>query len=534
MKRIFCLVLCIGLIFTLCGCRKNPTDISSGSVINTPMFSNDSKSANLLYSYGDSFNPYTAKTAFNREISSLLYDSLIKTNNNFEPVYVLAASAEMLDKKCTVKLRNAKFTDGSTVTADDVIYSYEIAKESPRYSYNFYEVESISSPDSKTVVFSLKQHDPYFTNLLNFPILKNDSANKTDADGKEIAPIGCGRYVLSKDKLSFKQNQNYYGKKGVIETVNLIASPDAASTSHYVEVGAATVYFTEGDKIVRMSGKKLDVNLNRFIYIGVNDSYGSLASREMRYAISAALDREDICRSAYFNNATAATGFFNPAFKPTQALQTIEGKPNSKITVENLSKIGYNNMNSNGFYANAAGNNPVFSLLVNSENSSRVAAANLIAAQCKAAGIEINVVKCSYEQYVSRLSEGQFQLYLGEIQLTDNMDFSSLVIPEESAAFGVSKQNAKTDKDDKDKDETPAENSVTEKVEQKKGNCAQIMKKYHKGECGISDVATTLLSEMPQIPVCYLNGVLFYNPAITGGVEVSSSDIYLSFENYEF
>ena len=384
------------------------------------MFSTDSKSVNLLYSYGDSFNPYTAKTAFNREISSLLYDSLIKTDNEFEVIYVLASSAEIKDKKCTVKLRDAKFTDGSTVTADDVIYSYKLAKESPRFEHSLYEIEKVTSPDSKTIIFSLTQHDPYFVNLLTFPILKNDSADETDSDGKEIPPIGCGRYVLSDDMLSFKQNKNYYGKKGVIETVNLIASPDAASTSHYVEVGAATVYFTEGDNIVRMSGKKADVNLNRLIYIGINDSYGSLKSLEMRYAISSALDRESICQSAYFNNATAATGFFNPSFKPTQALQTIESKPNTKITVENLSKIGYNNMNSNGFYANKSGNNPSFSLLVNSENSSRVAAAELIAAQCKTAGIQINVVKCSYEQYVSRLSLGHFQLYLGEVQLTNN------------------------------------------------------------------------------------------------------------------
>lgn len=532
MKRIFCLVVCLCLVVTFCGCRKNPTDISSGSVINIPMFSNDGKSANLLYSYGDSFNPYTAKTAFNREISSLLYDSLIKTDNNFEVVFVLASSAETDGKECTVKLRDATFTDGSTVTAEDVIYSYNLAKESPRYSYNFYEVNSVTSTDSKTVVFSLSQHDPYFTNLLTFPILKTDSANETDADGKEIAPIGCGRYVLSEDKLSFKQNKNYYGKKGVIETVNLIASPDAASTSHYVEVGAATVYFTEGDKIVRMSGKKTEVNLNRLIYIGINDNYGSLTSREMRYAISSALDREDICRSAYFNNATAATGFFNPSFKPTQALQTIESKPNSKITVENLSKIGYNSMNSNGFYANAAGNNPVFSLLVNSENSSRVAAAKLIAAQCKTAGIQINVEKCSYEEYTSRLSLGHFQLYLGEVQLTDNMDFTNLVTPDQSASFGVSESKPQNNTDDKSKEDE--ENSAPEKAEQKTNSCAQILDKYHKGECGISDVAGTLLTEMPQIPVCYLNGVLFYSSAITGGVQVSNSDIYLSFENYEF
>ncbi len=518
MKKIICVFLALCILLTFAGCR-NITDTGSSSEYTEvePLQSSDTKTVSLLYSYSDSFNPYTAKTAANREISSLLYDSLIKTDNNFEPIYVLALSAETVDKVCTVKLRDAVFTDGSTVTADDVIYSYNTAKASARYTHNFYEVVSISAVDSKTVVFKLSQNDPYFTNLLDFPIIKSGTSGITDADGKEIPPTGCGRYYIAEDGASFKQNQNYYGKKGSIETVKLINSPDAASTSHYVEVGATAVYYTEGDNIVRMSGKKTEVNLNRLIYIGVNSSYGSLNSREMRYAISSALDRDAICQTAYYNNAVSATGFFNPYFKATNSLQTIESTPNSKITVENLAKIGYNNMNSNGFYANTSGNNPVFTLLVNSENSSRVTAANLIAAQCKSAGIQINVVKCSYEQYVERLASGSFQLYLGEIKVLNNMDFSQLVIPGGSAAYGVG-----VVEDDADTDEPQIR------------GCEQILAAYHSGSCGISDVAGTLLTEMPQIPVCYLNGVLFYDSAIIGGVQASGSDVYLSFENYEF
>lgn len=516
------------MLWGFAGCRS-VDDLSSSSdfIEASPSQSDGIKTVSLLYSYSDSFNPYTAKTAANREISSLLYDSLIKTDNNFEPICVLAQSAQTVDKICTVKLRDAAFTDGSAVTADDVVYSYNIAKVTPRYMHNFYEVQSVSATDSKTVVFKLSQNDPYFTNLLDFPIIKSGTSGAADADGKEIAPTGCGRYYIAEDGLSFKLNENYYGKKGSTQTINLINSPDEASISHYVEVGATAVYYTEGDNIVRMSGKKTEVNLNRFIYIGVNSSYGSLQSREMRYAISSALDRDAICQTAYYNNAVAATGFFNPSFKATQALQTIESKPNSKITVENLSKIGYNNMNSNGFYANSSGNNPVFTLLVNSENASRVAAAKAIAAQCKTAGIQINVIECTYEQYVQRLTSGSFQLYLGEIQVLDNMDFTSLVVSGGSAAYGVGSPKEQND-------DTSTDAAALENEQPQESSCEQILAAYHSGACGISDVAATLLTEMPQIPVCYLKGVLFYDSAIKGGVEASSSDVYLSFENYEF
>ncbi len=525
MKRWICFFVSLVLMVSVCGCRKNTTNFSSSENIgDIPSQSFGDKEIDLLYSYTDSLNPYTAKTDANREISSLLYDSLVKTDNNFEPVFVLAQSVEISEKVCTVVLKNATFTDGSTVTAEDVVYSYNTAKSTARYSPLFYEVVSAVARDAKTVVFTLSQNDQYFANLLTFPILKLGTSGTHDSDGKEISPIGCGRYKIADDGTRLERNENYYGKKGVIKSIKLINSPDSASTSHYVEVGATDMYYTANGDIVRMSGKKTEVNLNRMVYIGVNDSYGSLATREMRYAISSALNRDEICQTAYYNNAQSATGFFNPKFTPAKSLQTIEGKPNSKITVENLSKIGYNNMNSNGFYANTSGNNPVFTLLVNSENGSRVAAANMIAAQCKTAGIQINVIQCTYAQYVERLSSGSFQLYLGEIQLLDNMDMTQLVIPGGTAAYGVSNKTAPQDEDAETAE--PSEPQISP--------CKSILDSYHTAQCGIGDVAATLLAEMPQIPVCYLEGVLFYNSDIKGGVEASSSDIYLNFENYEF
>lgn len=525
MKRVACVLISLILIFSFCGCRQNVMDSSSSEDVgDIPSQTTGKKEISLLYSYTDSVNPYTAKTDANREIASLLYDSLVKTNNNFEPIFVLAESVQTADKVCTVKLKNATFTDGSSVTAEDVLYSYNTAKSTARFAHNFYETLSVSVIDTKTIAFTLSQNDPYFVNLLTFPIIKSNTSGTHDSDGKEIAPIGCGRYKISESGSCLERNENYYGKKGAIKTIKLINSPDSASTSHYVEIGATDMYYTDGGDIVRMSGKKAEINLNRMVYIGINDSYGSLATREMRYAISSALDRDAICQTAYYNNAQSATGFFNPHFMPAKSLQTIEGKPNSKITVENLSKIGYNSMNSNGYYANASGNNPVFTLLVNSENSSRVAAANLIAAQCKTAGIQINVIQCTYEQYVERLSSGSFQLYLGEVQLLDNMDMTQLVVTGGTAAYGVSdKTAAQTD-----------DTTVPEQETVQVSPCKSILDSYHAAECGIGDVAATLLTEMPQIPVCYLEGILFYDSSIKGGVQASSSDIYLNFENYEF
>ncbi|MDO4608046.1 MAG: ABC transporter substrate-binding protein [Clostridia bacterium] len=543
MKKIICIMLATCLVAGLVSCKSVEDTGSSSSQAAVESSQNISaKNINLLYSYSDTFNPYTATAASNRELSTLLYDSLIKTDNDFEQKMVLAQSAEINGKSCVVKLRNATFTDGSAVTANDVIYSYNLAKGCTRFAANFYEVTSVLAQDSKTVVFNLSQNDPLFANLLDFPIIKSGTAGVSNADGKEIAPIGCGRYYLSDDGKSLILNENYYGKIGSIKKINLINSPDATSTSHFVEVGATLAYYTDDSDIVRMSGKKTEVNLNRFVYIGINHDYSALQSKEIRYAISSALDRDAICRTAYYNNAMAANGFFNPSFKAASAVQTIESKPNLKITVENLAKIGYNNTNANGFYANVSGYNTAFNLLVNSENASRVAAADLIAAQCKAAGIQINVIKCTYAQYVERLTSGSFQLYLGEVQVLDNMDFSNLVLSGGSAAYGVGETTPPTDEQAKTEAEGEAEVNTQEDgdttAEQatppQEDKCKNILTSYYDGQCSVGDVASVLLAEMPQIPICYLNGSMFYSAQIKGGVEASSSDIYFTIENYEF
>lgn len=516
MKKAVCAFLCIVLCFSLASCKRDTTASSSIEIATDEAVLKDEE-ISLLYSSGDSLNPYTAKTKYNREISSLLYDCLVKCDGQFNPVYCLAETASIDGKTCSVTLKSAKFTDGSDVTAADVIYSYNIARRSETiYASALYEVSGVSA-SGKSVVFTLDRVDPYFLNLLNFPIIKQSSDGRKTSDGVEIAPIGSGRYYVSDDSESLLRNDNYFGKKGEVSKISLINTPDETSASHYVEVGATDIYYADEStqNIARMSGKRADVNTNNFVYIGINGTYGQLNNNLLKYAISAAIDRTELCHSAYFGNAVPATGFFNPEIKETSAVQSLKTVSDLQITVENFEKIGYNKLDS-GYYVDGSGRKLSFTLLVNSDNPSRVAAAKLISEQCRAAGIEIIVLERSYEEYVSLLSSGGFQLYLGEIRVLSNMDMSSLVIPGGSAAYGV----------------TAAADETTGAL--RASVCEEMIRRYRNGECGLSDLAGTFLTEMPQIPVCYKNGMLFYTSRIKNTAKPCVSDIFFGIEDYKF
>ena len=531
-KKTIALILAVLLVFVFSGCKKSPDTVSSEPEHSVGTESGKKKDyLNLLYSMSYTFNPYTVKTSINRQICKLIYEPLIKLDNNFNPIFCIASAASVEGKICTVTLNSYKFSDGSSITADDVVYSYNLAKSSETsYSAKLYEVERASVTNSNTVVFTLTKSDPYFINVLNFPIIKSGSEKIADSDSVLQPPIGSGRYKVSDDRQSLVLNENYHGTASSIKTVKLINAPDTESVTHYAQVGAADMYYNDisDGTILRMSGKKLEVNLNSLVYIGINQNYGVLGENALRQALSSGIDRSKICQNIYYNNAVAATGFFHPAWDAVKAVQNIQIEAKNEITVENLEKIGYNSLDSKGLRVNSSGIPLKLTLLVNSENRMRVMAAQLISSQLADYGISVTVIEKSYEQYITALNEGNFQLYLGEIKITENMDMSPLVIKGGVAAYGL--PEVKETDESAEPQNTEAGDSTEEVLTAK--TPGDVVGGFYAGENTIADIASVLQSDMPFVPICYRTGVLFYNDSIENVTGASESDIYFSIESY--
>ena len=519
LKKIVSVFLCFTML-CLIGCGKaeeekpqeKPQD---SSAVQT---SNELK---LLYCANDTLNPYKTINKLNAELGLLLFDCLVKYDNNFETVYCLASSVTVEDKSCTVTLRNATFSDGSTVSADDVVYSFNLARESERFKDIFYEVESATATDSSHIVFTLSSADPYFEKLLCFPIIKTGSDTLRNEDNVELPPIGSGRYIFDSKEAVLTKNSNHFISGGSIEKITLINAPDSESMEHYVEVGATDIYFAEmnDDSIIRMSSKKVSVNRNNLIYLGINHNYGPLKSDEIRFAISAAISRKDIATKSFHTNASPATGFFHPAFAAVSDYQSINPESDKKISIENLSNIGYNRLNDERYYENNNGKILEFTLLVNRDSASKLAAANLIAEQLADAGIKITVNALSKDGYFAALQNGDFQLYLGEVKFLANMDIRALVKAGGSAAYGMITPTVQTEADG-----TQYYDNETSYV--------SVLDGFYEGKNTIIDVASALQSSMPIIPLLYRNSLVFYSNDIEDVYNPSYSDIFISIDKY--
>ncbi len=511
--KTFLTVFLVLIMLFLTACGSKTPDNSDPDSSSSPSADSGVR-LQLLYCSKDTLNPFNTKNKSNFELSGLIYEPLVALSDKFEPSYILAEQIKTENNICTVLIRDARFSDNSPVTADDIVNSYFLAKASALYSHLFYEVKSVTATDGRTVIFELSKSDRYFENLLTFPIIKKDSDKLKNEDNVELAPIGSGKYRFSDSEQSLVANPYYRGEK-ISDKIILVDAPDLESVQHYVEIGATDFYHTDPSdgNIVRMSGQKASLNMNNLVYIGINHSYGALSSPLLRQTISSAINRELITESSYYGYATPANGFFHPEWNAVSGYQTLQSNSDTKISIENLEKIGYNNLDKDGFRKNSSGSYLSFSLLVNSSNKERAAAAQLVKEQLEEIGIKITLSLLPDSQYFDALAKGNFQLYIGELRLTSNMDISSLVVEGGSAAYGV--KNTKPSQDNNG--ETVASASAS-----------QVISDYYSGKSTISEVATSLQSDMPVIPIAYRNSILFYSNNLAGQGESFRNNFFSS------
>lgn len=541
-KTITFLLLIVYTVILLSGCNQS-SDISNiSSSEPTQNIKSASDTIRLLYSSKDSLDPFVCVTEQNADLAQLIFDPLLIINNNYEIEYRLAKKVELVDTACTITLINAKFSDGTAVTADDVVFSFNKAKKSTttRHASALKYASSAVAENSSTVKITLKRKDPYFINLLTFPILKKGSDELKDTDNQSLVPIGAGRYVFDNQTATLTQNQHYYGKKSVIKNIITVDCPDNESVNQAITAAMVDHYFSDlsENTIPKMNGNMVSISQNRIVFIGVNPKHPQLSNSLFRQAISSAISRNEICSSAYFNNATPALGPFPSAWKPTEGLLSIQSDFNTDIANKNIEFAGFTKKDKNGFYL-LKNNNPItFSLLVNSGNNSRVLAANLIAKRLADVGIKINVNAVSNNKYYSSLRSNQYDLYLGEIRYEDNMDIQGLIslnsasslLPNSNSSDVSSGSSNKTNTTSSTASTSNSSNASSTEEILNPGEITltsfEAYKGFYNGEYNLTDLITAFNAELPVIPICFKNGMVIYSDRFGNGISPSTTELF--------
>ena len=541
-KRIFCLVLILlFLLVSACDGGSAENSTSSGTVSQAD---STVTKLSLFYDSNDSLDPYKAKSRFNRQLSSLMFDPLVKLDSAFQPQFVLAKDITFNGKECTITLKSVSFTDGSTVTADDVVFSLEKALKSKYtvYSRQLSSIKSYKADGADKVVITLTKADPYFANLLDFPIIKKDSDTRQDENQIELPPIGFGRYVFDAKEKLLSVNAQYFGGAPTVTQIKLVNAPDDEVTKYNLEVNNVDAYYTElSDGVIPpMAGTVEKVSLNNLLFLGVNLSNRHLRKHQLRYAIASAIDRTALCNDAYYNYATPAVGLFNSVWEDAGKLQNLPETANLQNVVANLNEIGYNSKDDEGFFTDIDKKPIKFKLIVSEENAARLKCAKLLCEQLNKIGFKTELSVLSWEKYTEALTYGNFDLYLAEVKLNNNMDVSELITSNGSLSYGIpeltstnadskpsdTKDNKEyTDNTDKDDEQSPSvSNSSVPLID-------SAVTAFYKGELSLFDIINAFNAEMPIIPLCHRCGLTVYNSQIKIVNMSTVSDAYFGITN---
>lgn len=425
-------LLAAALLCSLCGCgllydEQEFSEIlgASDPAENPPVEDTEGeKTFSLSYYTEEVLNPYTASSRTNSELLRLCYSGLFAVDRSYNPVPVIADRWDVEGNTVFIHLREGvRFSDGTPVTAADCVSSFSLAKEKKSvWRDRFSDIRSYDAVDEDTFKVVFTAYAPTRLNLLTVPIVK---ASAVDGSGY---PVGCGRYRFYTEPAFGLVRADcgiLTGEYGAPRIALLgIADREALIYNfNYGRLQAVCADLSLGVEEYRSDCELVTVPTNRLTFLAVNKSRPELASVNFSAGITYLLDRSALVSEACGSFAVPVWSPLNPAWSVTAEAGLNPDIRSFSTASEAFDAAGLLMDGADRLY----NKKPVaLRLLVNRENTARVKCAEMIAAALRDAGFAVDVVSVAWDEYLLAVKNLDFDLYLGEVNLPENMDLSAL------------------------------------------------------------------------------------------------------------
>ncbi len=181
----------------------------------------------------DSLNPFILKSMRTRargiidpEYGNLYYDTLMQRSRDeaFTMYGLLAETVEWDEERTYLQFNlnpNARWHDGMPVTADDVIFTFEILRDQGRPPYNrrLNRVEKMEKVSDLSVKFTFneKSNREFPLILALMPILPKHDTDPEGFDSSTMdIPVGSGPYKIKDvrpgERIVYERDPNYWAK----------------------------------------------------------------------------------------------------------------------------------------------------------------------------------------------------------------------------------------------------------------------------------------------------------------------------------
>lgn len=308
-----------------CGGPGSTGDDSGGSGGST-----DTIEAGLSYPLSTGFDPMITSGATPFAANMHIFEGLV----DLDPATLVArpALATEMPKKINATTyratlrEGATFHDGSAVTADDVVFSFERVLDPKNASLMAQFVpfiDQVKAVDEATVEFKLKHAFALFPSRISVVRIVPKKIAGADAKAFDAEPVGSGPYrfvsAVREDKIVMEAYDKYNGPhpaKAKKMVWHLMSDPSArvsALKSGRVQAIEDVPYidvkgFTGKDKVESVQSFGL-------LFLMFNCKDERFADKRVRQALHYALDTEKLISTALLGNAEPATGYV-PATHP--------------------------------------------------------------------------------------------------------------------------------------------------------------------------------------------------------------------------
>ena len=237
------------------------------------------------------------------------------------------------DTEYTVKLRSgAKFSDGTEVTAKDVVNAFELNIADDTYGPFLSFIDSVSAKDDTTIDFKLKYA---FDSLLKgrLSVVKIFPASQTTDELKK-KPIGSGPWMYETingddgGTITFVPNPNYNGKK--------TANNDKMEWNILLDDTSRTTAATSGSALaienvpdanadqIKNQGKTVEyVPGFALPFLMFNTKKAPFDNKKVRQAFFYAIDVDKLIKNQMAGHAKAATSFLPETYANYHKASTV-------------------------------------------------------------------------------------------------------------------------------------------------------------------------------------------------------------------
>jgi peptide/nickel transport system substrate-binding protein len=388
------------------------------------------------------FPPLSSSTA-ERQIDEQIYDYLLVVDPNlnyrddgkFQPR--LAESWTWSPDSLSIAFRlnpNARWHDSEPVDARDVQFSVQLYKNpelaSPTAS-DLLNIDSVVVRDSLTAVFwyharSVHQLlDASQPAIMPRHIFQNIETKSLPAFAASAHPIGTGRFRFRNwtpdQSIELEADMNNYRGRPKLDRVIWSISPNSAAAATKFIAGAADVFTAlKPENIPEVSRKPelrvISAPATEYTYLAFNLARPLFASRQLRRALTMAVDRASIVKNIFDTLASPGIGPTVRVFPTTDTAALVQIAFDPERAKAMLDSLGWR-VGRDAEYRSRNGQELSFSTIVSTSSSTRRRMAVLLQEQLRRVGVRMTIDEMDYKVWQTRQSARDFDASLSNMIL---------------------------------------------------------------------------------------------------------------------